>query len=80
MRRRNGTTPQLTGMTMNDIRTASRLLLLTCVMLISPFVFSEELKVDNLLLNGLKAMNLTSSGTFKMTLSWVVAAKAALVS
>jgi len=55
MRRRNGTTPQLTGMTMNDIRTASRLLLLTCVMLISPFVFSEELKVDNLLLNGFKS-------------------------
>jgi hypothetical protein len=27
-----------------------------------------------------KAMNLTSSGTFKMTLSWVVEAKAALVS
>ena len=40
---------------MNDIRTASRLLLLTCVMLISPFVFSEELKVDNLLLNGFKS-------------------------
>lgn len=40
---------------MNDIRTASRLLLLTYVMLISPFVFSEELKVDNLLLNGFKS-------------------------
>ena len=40
---------------MNDIRTASRLLLLTYFMLISPFVFSEELKVDNLLLNGFKS-------------------------
>ena len=34
---------------------ASRLLLLTYFMLISPFVFSEELKVDNLLLNGFKS-------------------------
>ena len=39
---------------MNDIRTTSRLLLLTYFMLISPFVLSEELKVDNLLLNGVK--------------------------
>ena len=40
---------------MNDIRTTSRLLLLTYFMLISPFVLSEELKVDNLLLNGFKS-------------------------